>query len=139
MKIFSKYYFPDICISFTVIIICSSIWNIVMNNDSGLNIWFVLELAGIIALNSIIAYFLSKVEFKKWIYYWLIQGLIDYAVAFAAGYFLNWFGFRIESIVLFTIIFLIAFLSIILYTYQMQKQEEERINRLIEQRNVKNL
>lgn len=137
MKIFRKYYFPDICISFTLVIICSSIWNIATSNDPIIYHRFILELVGTISLLTMIAYLLNKIEFKKWVHFWILQGIINYTVSFTAGYFLNWFGFRILNIVVFTSIFFIAYLAIVFYTYQNQKQEEELINRLIEQRNTR--
>jgi fatty acid desaturase len=109
-----------------------------MDNDPTLYHSFILELVGMLGLVGVIDYLLNKIEFKKWVHFWILQGTINYVVFLAAGYFLNWFGFRISNIIIYTITFLISFLTIVYNTYKIQKQEEEMINRLLEQRNTLN-
>jgi drug/metabolite transporter (DMT)-like permease len=137
MNIFRKYYIPNLCISFTLVIICSSIWNIAKNNDPTSSYRFILEIVGVLCVVGIIDFLLNKIEFKKWLNYWILQGIVNYTVFFGAGYCLNWISFRISSILVFTATFLLAFLTTVFYTHKILKQDEELINKLLEQRNTK--
>jgi fatty acid desaturase len=136
MKAIRKFYFPNLCITFTLAIIYAAFINITNNNDPTGFHKFILQFAGVLCLIGIANYFFEKLELKNWSTQMVIEFLMNYLIFMVAGYFLEWFGFRIPNIIIITIVFVIIFAYVMLHTNKLLKQDEEWINKLLEKRNA---
>lgn len=136
MKAIRKFYFPNLCITFTLVIIFTAILKITENDDPNGFHRFILQFCGVLCLIGSVDYLLDKLDFKNWYAKVVIEFLINYLIFMVAGYFLDWFGFRISNIITITIVFVVIFTSVMLHTNKLLKQDEELINKLLEKRNA---
>lgn len=131
-----KLYLPNLCMSFTLVMIISATLKLISNNDPTGYHSFILQLAGSIGFIGFVDYFLDKLEFKRWAFQIVLQAVVNYIILLSLGYYFHWIGLRISSTIYFTVLFIIVFAIIYTHTYQMMKQEDRRINDLLSQRNV---
>lgn len=132
MNIIRKHYFPNLCISFTFVIIYVSINNILGHNDPiGYHV-FVLQLIGYLILAYIIIFFIQKLEYKHWFLQDATIFIINYILFIVTAYFFHWFRFRISMIIINTLLFLLIFIFVTFHSYKIMKQDEEKINKLLE-------
>jgi hypothetical protein len=136
MKAIRKFYFPNLCISFALSIIFAAVININNNNDPTGFHRFILQFAGVLCFIILVDYMLDKLELTSWAAQMAIEFLINYSIFMVAGYFLEWFGFRISNIITITIGFVVIFTSVMFHTMKLLKQDEEWINNMLEKRNA---
>ncbi len=138
MNSIRKYYFPNLCISFTLVNVIFAALNAIGGNESDDTQLFILQLAGFLGAIFVIDYFLEKIEFKSWIIQILAEFILNYTVFIVTAYRLKWFGFRAWNIVVCTAVFILVFALLWLRTYKMIKQDEAWINRMLSQRQTEN-
>ena len=135
MKEIRKYHIPNICMTFTLIIVFTSINNLINNNDpTGYHV-FVLQFVALLVVTRAVIYLINKVDFKNehlqdGIVYCLIYGIF-----LTMAYFLRWFGFRISNIIIFTIIYIVITAGLTIHNAKISKEDERWINSKLEQRN----
>lgn len=134
MNVIRKHYFPNLCISFTFVIIYASINNILDNNDpTGYHV-FVIQLVGYLIIAYMINFFIQKIELKNSFVQSAIIFVINYILFMLSAYFFYWFGFRISNIIINSLLFLLIFTFVTFHSYKVIKQDEVRINKLLEAR-----
>lgn len=138
MKIIRKYYFPNLCISYTMAVICSSIVKVINYKDSGLSSLFLLELAGLLTIIGIVDFLITRINFKNWILPIGISFVVNYCIYLLVAYFFHWFGFRFSNILMFSLMYVAIFILLYYHTSKTMKQDEERINLLLGQKNQNN-
>ena len=138
MNSIRKYYFPNLCITFTLVNVIVAAMSVFGDNDTSDTQRFILQLAGYLGFIFVIDYFLEKIEFKKWFHQILAEFILNYAVFMVVAYQLNWFGFRAWNIIVNTTVFIIVFAMVWLRTYKLIKQDEAWINRMLIQRKTEN-
>jgi Na+/citrate or Na+/malate symporter len=109
--------------------------NITDNNDPTGFHRFILQFAGVLCLIGIADYFLDKLELKNWSVQMVVEFLTNYLIIMVAGYFLDWFGFRIPNIITITVVYIVIFISVMVHTNKLLKQDEDWINKMLEKRN----
>ena len=135
MNVIRKYTIPNLCISFTLVVLYSSIWNIIEGNDSSGFHKFILEYGAVLLLVGIVDHFIGRCNFKSYLLQSGIVWGVNYVIFMTASYFLRWFGFRLENILNITLLCIAIYGLLVLYNYKLYKQEENMINKLINQRN----
>lgn len=138
MNSIRKYYFPNLCITFTLVNVILIIMKVVGGNDLDNTQQFILELVGFLGFLYVIDYFLEKIEFKSWLKQIIIEFIVNYSIFMAVAYLLRWFGFRPWNIVVNTVLFIIVFILVWLRTFKLMKQDEAWINRMLSQRKTEN-
>jgi hypothetical protein len=134
MNAIRKYYFPNLCITFTLVNVFLAVMKGIGGNELDNTQRFVLELAGFLVFIFVVDYYLEKIEFKNWLKQIVAEFIVNYTIFMAAAYLLNWFGFRLWNIIVSTALFLLVFTLVWLRTYKVIKQDEAWINRMLLQR-----
>ncbi len=135
MKEIRKYHLPNICMAFTFVIILASINNLINNNDPTGYHMFVLQFAVLLVVIHVVSYLINKIDFKNDRLQVGIVYCMNYAIFLTMAYFLNWFGFRILNIIMFTIVFIIISVCLTVHNAKISKEDEIWINKMLEQRN----
>ncbi len=136
MNAIRKYYFPNLCITFTLVNVFLSVLKAVGGDDLNNTQLFILELAGFLGFLFVLDYFLEKIEFKSWRIQIVAEFIVNYTIFMTAAYLLKWFGFRPWNIFVSTVLFVLVFALVWLRTYRLMKQDEAWINRVLAQRNT---
>ena len=131
-----KIHIPSICITFTLVILCSCIWNIIQGNPMTGYISFVFQLFGYLVIMRMIGIVINKIDFKKYIHYFFTEMITYYIVLFVFAFCGNWFGFRLENILWVTVCFWAIGGYMHYHFYQIQKADAEEINRKIIERGL---
>lgn len=138
MNSIRKYYFPNLCITFTLVNVLLSVMKAISGNDLNNTQRFILELAGFLGFMFVIDYFVEKIEYKSWFKQIVTEFVVNYTMFMAAAYLLKWFSFRPWDIVVSTVLFMLVFVLVWLRTYKLMKQDEAWINRMLMQRKTEN-
>lgn len=133
MERFRNIYLPSAAIGFTLTILCVSVLNLLEGYEYQSNWWIVQVFAYIVALE-ILDMGLGKIEFKKYITYFVTETALGYVLLFAVfGYFGNWFSYTPGRIVQVTAIYLLISIYIHYYFYRRAKRSAEEINALLKE------
>lgn len=132
---FRKIILPSIAITFTLSILISTGWNLILGETKNDYFMFIIQLLTFLILVQIVDYFISKVNFKNYKSYFVTANIIYFIVFMFFGYVFHWFGFRLRNIITNTITFLIITTFIHYHFHRLFVLEAEEINKLIEKRN----
>jgi hypothetical protein len=131
MHAIRKTYIPNICISYTLVVLCTAILNLIRDKDAELHAAWLIELGILLAFVGTIDYLISRMNFRHWFHIIAIEFILNYIIFLVGAYLLHWFGLNLESLFVFTMIFILVFTSVYYNTYLQNRQDEEYLNRLI--------
>lgn len=131
-KIMSK--LPLIYTYYTIIILVTCIYNLILGNNLIEIQWFVEVLGGLVAF-SILDLFIDKINFKSFIGASLTESLIGYLLFLAISYFFQWVPFTLDGTIHFSVIYIIIIIIGISYFYYRNKMQANELNQLIQNRN----
>ncbi len=130
-----KFFIPNLCISFTLVLVFVSLLNLIRGRDfNGFSQW-ILQFAALILLLGIADYLIEQINFKKWTIQLLLEFITNYALFLLGAYSLGWFQFQAENIISYTITYILVFALVYYRSYKQIKQDEEMINRILQNRN----
>ena len=111
MKRLLRTYLPSSAIAFTIVILFSVIFNLILRKHDALSSIFVLELAGLILLIQFVSAVCDRIPFQSQKAYQITFYALEYVIVLIAGFLLNWAAFTISSFLYTTLLWLfIAFL-----------------------------
>ena len=131
MNHIKKVRIPSTRIVFTLTILCSCIWNIARGIYLNGFAFFVLEFFAFLVVMQTISAFIGKINFKKYIHYFLTEMLIYYGALLLFAYFGQWFSFEAGNLLLTTVIFWAIGVYVHHYFCSIQRAEAEEINKLL--------
>jgi hypothetical protein len=135
MNLLRKVYLPNLCISYTLVVLTVSALNLFSGNNPNSNSVWPLQLGLFLFIVGVVDYFINKIMFKNWIFMIAVEYCINYMIFLLAAYYLHWIGFRPGNVILFTFIFTVIYVATRYHSYQMYKQEDDKINQILQQRN----
>lgn len=124
-------YIPSICICFTLIVIGTWGFNLLWGDDVSL---FLPVLLMWLAACQLIDLIISKMEFRKWSHYCIIESTVLYLLSLLIFRLLIWESLNIPILVSFTVIFLVTDGFIFWYFRRRQEMQAKEINELIRAR-----
>ncbi|MBH1941730.1 DUF3021 family protein [Mobilitalea sibirica] len=127
-----KIHLPAISMAFTLAILFSATITLLRGNDTTGIFASVMQMLGFVVALQIINVFISRIRFRKYYQYYLSNFFIMYAFFISVAYVFHWFGFRLENIILNTIIFIFIFTFIQHHFYKLLKKEADEINALLD-------
>lgn len=133
---FRKTFFPNLCISFTLVMLLLSINEILVKKGQQVSVIYVfcIELfIGLIA-GSLLILLIENLNIKKASTYVMVSLAINYAV-FLPMAFLRWVKFSLYNLIWVVVIITALYLNIYFHTRKQVKREAEMINKLIAKRN----
>ncbi len=119
---------PSACISFTIIMLATSLINLFHASF----FVFPIQLFCIILGCQVIDWLLSYVHFKSYLQYCLAESAILYTGTLTAALLLDWISWKPTSIIFFTLIFLAADVFLFWYFKRRQKLLADEINQLLQ-------
>ena len=129
MKQFLFVRIPSICICFTAIMLCS----LGVNLLSGWSVSpFPFQVLGWIVACQIIDWLLCHLEFKSWLQYYLVESSILYVSTLAVALLFRWTAATVQSIVVFSILFLAVDSFVFWYFYRRQRLLAQELNQLLQ-------
>ena len=131
MNNFKKLHVPSVCITFTLVILSSCLWNVILENSENSYITYVFQVFAYLVIMRVVGVFIGKINFKKYSFYFITEMLIYYVVMLIFAYFGNWFGFRMENLLWVTGCFWAIGAYVHYHFYSIQRAEAEEINRLL--------
>lgn len=122
---------PSLCICFTLITLTDVLLGIIRGDRTSLYIpilflWLILCQA--------IDFFVSKIDFHKWLHYCIAESLILYFVSLAFWRIFFWSSLTGGQLLYFTVIFLITDIFVFSYFRKRQKIQADEINALLSER-----
>ena len=137
MKKIRKIYIPSICITFTMAILWSCIWNVLKGNWLEGFALFVFQILGYLVItHAVVALFIDKINFKKYWHYFVTEMSAFYVVMLVFGYWGNWFAFRLSTFLCVTLLFWAIGGYVHFYFYSLNKADAEEINELLKKREL---
>lgn len=124
---------PSICICFTIVILAGILCNWIFGEAQSV---YPLFLFGWLTICQGIDWLISRIDFRNWMAYCLTESIVLYIVSFAAGLGLKWMNFTWDSVIAFTVIFLVVDGFIFWYFRRRQEILAEEINELIKKRDI---
>ena len=137
MKRLLRTYLPSSAIAFTIVILFSVIFNLILRKHDALSSIFVLELAGLILLIQFVSAVCDRIPFQSKKAYQITFYALEYVIVLIAGFLLNWAAFTISSFLYTTLLWLFIAFLIDRYFTAVHRHEAEEINRLILSQNKK--
>ena len=129
MKQFLFVRIPSICICFTALMLCS----VGVNLLSGWSVSpFPFQVLGWIVACQIIDWLLCHLEFKSWLQYYLVESSILYVSTLAVALLFRWTAATVQSIVVFSILFLAVDSFVFWYFYRRQRLLAQELNQLLQ-------
>lgn len=138
---------PNICISFTSVILIISVGNIIsgikehMENGKGVGVngmcLFACELFLILSLVTTACTALEKLRFKSKITYLVLELIINYVGFISGSFAFRWTKFSLKNIIEIAIIIIfttVLYLNVYFINQNRRKREADEINRLIKKR-----
>lgn len=124
-------YLPSTAITFTAVMLCVSIMNLLEGCEYQNNIW-ILEVFGYIVFMEFMDALICRIEFKHYLSYFFSEAIVGYAVLLGAfGYFGNWFSYTPFRIAQVTVIYLFILAYVHYYFYRRSKSSAEEINEML--------
>lgn len=133
-KIF-KTYLPALSIAFTFIVLYATISNIVTGYFKDGFCFFILQVFIYLLVSIIIDLLLSFIDFKKYIYHFIIETITLYPITFVIAFISKWFVFSATNIIWYSCIYILAMISIHFYFYHISKKQATEINSFLELKN----
>lgn len=122
---------PSTCICFTVIVLGNIGLNLLWG-DNSFSVLLVLFLWLIVC--QLIDVLISKIEFRKWSHYFVVESIILYLLSLLFFHVFIWDDKNIARFLSFTAIFLITDVFVFWYFRKRQEIQAEEINQLIRAR-----
>ena len=124
---------PSTAICFTLTILCASVLNLLDGYEYQSNRWIV-EVFVYIVVMQIVDIALGKIEFKKYITYFVAETALGYLLLFGVfGYFGNWFSYTPGRIVQVAVMYLLICMYIHFYFYRRARNKADEINALLKE------
>lgn len=130
MKQLIQTYLPSACITFTLSVLASAIYNLLLENPYQSQGWLLLLFSYIVVLD-LVDYGLSYIDFHTYQAYFITEFIIFYILLLLVGYFGHWFAFTAPSLVAISLMYLVIYCCIHAYFCKLRKYEAEEINQLI--------
>lgn len=130
MKQLIQTYLPSACITFTLSVLGSAIYNLLLGNPYQLQGWLLL-LFVYIAVLDLVDYGLSYINFRTYQAYFVTELIIFYIFLLIVGYFGKWFTFTAPSLIAISSMFLVIYCCIHAYFCKLRKYEADEINQLL--------
>lgn len=127
-----KTYIPSLCISFTMIILFATFFNLFHKFYKNGFLLFIIEVFIYLVVVMFVDYFISFINFKSYKSYFIIEVILLYPITIGAFVFGNWFSIDWFHIVMNSIIYLIGISLIHSYFYFLAKKQANEINLLIQ-------
>lgn len=126
-------YLPSTAITFTAVILCVSVLNLLEDCEYQSNIW-ILEVFGYIVFMECMDALICRIEFKHYFGYFFAEAVVGYAVLFGIfGYFGNWFSYTSVRIVQVTVMYLLILAFVHYYFYRRSKSSADEINEMLKE------
>lgn len=122
---------PSTCICFTVIVLGNIGLNLLWGDNS---FSFLLVLFLWLIVCQLIDVLISKIEFRKWSHYFVVESMILYLLSLFFFHVFIWDDKNIARFLSFTAIFLITDVFVFWYFRKRQEIQAEEINQLIRAR-----
>lgn len=135
MSKFIKKYVPTISIVFTFIIIVVTIYNVINGETKDDYCYFVLEVVGYLISSIAIDYFVSLINFKKYLNHFLVEVILLYPVTVGFAILGNWFHIDLISLSCFSSFYIIMMTVLHYYFYSISKKQADEINRILHMMN----
>lgn len=132
-KRFLEIYLPSITLTFTAVILCTSVLNLIQGYE-GLSYRWILQLCGYILVVEAVDVVLGKIEFRSYLGYFLTEAVISYGCMLAFGYFGNWFSFTAGTLFTITVMFFLIFGAVHTYFFQRAKSNADEINQMLQEK-----
>ena len=130
-----KTYIPALTLNFTIIILFACVVNVVQGYDKEGFCFFILGVMGYLIIALAIDYFLSMINFKKYIHYFVVETILLYPAFLVAAGLGKWFHITTLNVLSYFCIFLIIMAVIHYYIYTVSKKQAEEINAILNQSN----
>lgn len=127
-------FFSHLSIAFTICALLSSINNILQGYDGNGFCAFLLELFLFMILAQGLDRLISLINFKSFQMYFFSETLLLYPAFIGSAWLGHWFSFRIENLIRYTVIYLLAMLMLHMYYYTISKKQADTINQILKRR-----
>lgn len=128
-----KVYLPSLALTFTAVVLCTSVLNLLEGYEA-LSNWWILQLFGYILVVEMLDALLGRIEFRSYRGYFLTEAVISYGWMLAFGYFGNWFSFTGGMLLYITVLFFLIFGGVHIYFCRRAKNDADEINRMLKQK-----
>ena len=122
---------PAMGFNFFVIIVSTSIYNLICGYESISN-WWILQVAVFVFAIWELNVLLEKINFKTYRSFFLTQLSIVYVLLLVVGYLWKWFSFTPGAIFQITVMCILITAVIHFYFYQMSKSNADEINDMLQ-------
>lgn len=131
MTKFLRIYLPAISMAFTFIVLYASVCNILSDYTKDGFCFFILEVIGYLVVSVLVDYFVSMIDFKKYICHFFVETLLLYPLTIGVALIGKWFCMNIYNIILYSCIYVIIMTAIHYYFYYISKRQANEINELL--------
>lgn len=133
MERFRNIYLPSMAITFTAVILCVSVLNLIEGYEYQNN-WWILEVFGYIVAMEFVDVLISKIEFKHYLSYFFTEAAVGYVLLFGVfGYVGNWFSYTPTRMIQVTVMYLLILAYVHYYFYRRAKSKADEINELLKE------
>lgn len=135
MSKFVKKYLPTISIVFTLIILVATIYNVINGETKDGYCYFILEVVGYLISSIAVDYFVSLINFKKYLNHFLVELILLYPVTIGFAILGNWFPIDLITLLSFSFFYIIMMTVLHYYFYSISKKQADEINRILHMMN----
>lgn len=128
-----KIYLPSAALTFTGVMLCTSVMNLLAGYEALSNRW-ILQVLGYIVSVEVLDCLLGRVAFKRYAVYFAVEAVAAYLLMLACAYAGKWFSFDIGEVIRVSILFFAIMGGIHAYFYRMAKSRANEINRMLREK-----
>ena len=126
-----KTYIPSLSIAFTFIIILATVYNIICGNTKDDFIYFIIQVVFYLIIAALVDWLIGMVNFKRYFSHLLTETIVLYPFTIGIAVWGKWFRATILNIVIYSLIYILAMITIHFYSYYISKQQADEINTIL--------
>lgn len=132
-----KKYISSTAIAYMVIVLYSSVSNLLTGHGKGGYTAALLELLAFLIMAQFIDALIYRIEFKSFAVHFLVETAVLYPLSMLAAYVGRWFEFYLSNIIWNTGIYLLIMCVVHLYFYWDMKSQSDELNRILKENQTK--
>lgn len=131
MTKFLRTYLPAVSMAFTFIVLYTSVCNLLSGYTKDGFCFFILQVICYLVVSMLVDYFVSMINFRKYIYHFFVETLLLYPLTIGAALIGKWFRINIYNIILYSCIYVMVMTAIHYYFYYISKKQADEINTIL--------